>query len=112
MEDPVSAGKRPFQKRRIRDAALHKCDMVPVKKRCNIFRFPGKQVVDNDNILLLLRKFLNNMRADKPCATGDDVFHWAFPGIPDFPGMGMQMLFLSILPLMVLNHIDKRAAEH
>ena len=75
MKDPVGTFERFLEQRKVRDAAVHKGDVVFFKKRRDILHLPREQVVKDNNLVLLPCQFFNNMGPDKPGPAGDNVLH-------------------------------------
>jgi len=59
----------------IGDVLFYKQKPILPKKVLDIFKFPGKQVVDTNDLVAVIKKTVTKVRSNEPCATSNNNSH-------------------------------------
>jgi hypothetical protein len=59
----------------IGDVLFYKQKPILPKKVLDIFKFPGKQVIDTNDLVAVIKKTVTKVRSNKPCATSNNNSH-------------------------------------
>ena len=78
VKDVINVSKKFLEKRKVSNAASYELNRIKVKQTGYVLQFTGRKIIQNCNAVFFLRQPLNNMRADKAGATGDDDFLHCF----------------------------------
>ena len=73
MKNPINAGEEWIDRFGIVDIRFHDCEVFIVFETIKVLRSTGRVVVDNDDLVALIKEFLSDMTPDKACPTRDNA---------------------------------------